>query len=169
MKPCNLLVTRAFDPPGRAADALPSVAMGDVRSDDRAGSDKRAGIVDTLTRYAWALTDRDWDTWVSCFTDDAHVDFTGSGDVAGTPADAATWIAKMMESFAIGVNAIDNISIDFDGDDTATSRTLFTMTLKVAGDTPTYMEARGCYRDRCRTNGGWRIAERVETVADLHG
>lgn len=44
----------------------------------------RAHITDLLSRYTWALVDRDWQAWKGVFTSDAHVDYSTAGGPAGT-------------------------------------------------------------------------------------
>jgi 3-phenylpropionate/cinnamic acid dioxygenase small subunit len=130
---------------------------------------ERAEIENLYSRYAWALVDRDWPAWEACFTADAKIDNTSAGGVVGTPADVAAFLATTFEMFEIALNAVSNLLVDFEDDASATSRAMFTVTMKVADQVaPTYMEARGWYRDRLmRTDHGWRVAERVETLVDV--
>ena len=43
----------------------------------------RIEIQDLLVRYARAIDTKDWDLLDTCFTPDAHVDYTSSGGIAG--------------------------------------------------------------------------------------
>ena len=54
----------------------------------------RALITDLLSRYTWALVDRNWDAWQKVFTPDAHVDYSTAGGPVGSPAVAAKHSAE---------------------------------------------------------------------------
>lgn len=130
-------------------------------------TDDRTEIADVLARYAWALIDQDWVSYESCFTPDAALDFSSTGGPAGTPAEAAAWMATTMAAFAVTFNVIGNVHVRVD-DDAATSRTAFSMLLKTAGESPTYLDVRGWYDDEhVRTADGWRIARRTESLVDM--
>jgi 3-phenylpropionate/cinnamic acid dioxygenase small subunit len=126
----------------------------------------RLAINELLASYSWALSDRDWSAWRAVFTDDAHVDYsTAGGPVCGID-EAATWIEPTLAGFERTLSRGGNTVITFDGDDRATVRSVYTMTMKLAGDTPTFIEASGWYDDVVvRTDAGWKIAERVEQLA----
>lgn len=127
----------------------------------------RDEIAEVLARYAWALVDQDWASYRECFTADAALDFGATGGPAGTPGECAEWMAATMAGFAITFNVIGNVSVRVEGD-SATSRTAFTMLLTTAGDEPSSLEVRGWYDDEhARGPGGWRIARRTETLADM--
>ena len=40
-------------------------------------------IHELLARYARSVDDRDWDLYRSVFTDDAHIDYSSAGAIAG--------------------------------------------------------------------------------------
>jgi 3-phenylpropionate/cinnamic acid dioxygenase small subunit len=131
--------------------------MSDSRADDR------LAIGELMARYAWGLADRDWAAWRACFTADAHVDYTTAGGVAGTPAEAATWLEATLAMFDVSISQASNVVIDFSDDHTAAVRSMYKMTMRIPGDAPTYMEACGYYRDTVvRTESGWLLADRFE-------
>ena len=126
----------------------------------------RALITDLLARYSWALADRDWSAWVGCFTADAQVDYSTAGGPVGTPTDAANTFSGMMSMFDVSLSSGGNVAITFVGDDKATVRSIYTMTMRIPGDQPTYMQASGWYNDTIvRTSEGWRIQNRFEQLA----
>lgn len=126
----------------------------------------RAEIAELYARYAWALNDRDWTAWEAIFTEDAKIDNSNAGGVIDSRSELSSFLATTLESFEHLLNAINTVVIDFGGDHDASSRAMLS---KVAGDPPTYMNVRGFYRDRLRrTDHGWRVSERVETILDLH-
>lgn len=128
----------------------------------------RALIADLLSRYSWALADRDWDRWVAQFTPDAHVDYSTAGGPVGTPSEAAQTFAAMMAMFDVSLSAGGNVMIDFVGPDSAKVRSVYTMTMRIPGaegGQPTYMQASGWYNDTVkRTPAGWRIHDRFEQL-----
>jgi 3-phenylpropionate/cinnamic acid dioxygenase small subunit len=126
----------------------------------------RALITDLLSRYTWALVDRDWDTWQKVFTPDAHVDYSTAGGPVGSPAIAAETFSGMMAMFDVSLSSGGNVAITFDNDDTAKVRSIYTMTMRIPGDQPTYMQASGWYNDTIvRTPNGWLISNRFEQLA----
>jgi 3-phenylpropionate/cinnamic acid dioxygenase small subunit len=128
-------------------------------------ADDRLDIQELLSRYSWALSDRDFDAWQTCFVADARTDFTTAGGIAGTPAEAAAWLSSTMGMFETVISHGGNVVIDFDGDDSARVRSIYKMVMKIGGETSTYMEACGYYNDTIvRTADGWRIADRFEQL-----
>lgn len=126
----------------------------------------RAHITDLLSRYTWALVDRDWQAWKEVFTADAHVDYSTAGGPVGTPSEAAETFGQMLSMFDVALSAGGNVAITFDNEDTAKVRSVYTMTMRIPGDQPTYMQASGWYLDTIvRTAEGWRIHNRFEHLA----
>lgn len=130
----------------------------------------RSEINDLLVRYSEALNRGDWDTWTACFTDDAHLDYTTAGGVAGTVGEAVSWLSPTMAIFDMRMSRLANIQICFDGADQAAVGSQYNMVMRIpAGDqagTPTYIEAGGWYDDVVvRTAPGWRISRRTERIA----
>lgn len=128
----------------------------------------RAHIADLLSRYTWALSDRDWDAWVAVFTPDAEVDYSTAGGPVGDPASAAETFRGMMGMFDVNLSSGANLTIAFTDDDTATARSSYTMVMRIPGADgaqPTYMQASGWYDDIIvRTAEGWRIRKRFEQL-----
>lgn len=126
----------------------------------------RLEIHELLAAYTWALTDRDWTTWRSLFTDDAHLDYsTAGGPVCGID-EAVEWIGPTMAGFDVVIGHGGNVVVSFDGHSRATARSIYKMVMKLGGDTPTFLEACGWYDDvLTRTPDGWRISRRIEQLA----
>ena len=130
-------------------------------------AEDRAEINELLSRYAWAMADKDWTAWRATLTPDATVDYTTAGGVAGTADEAMAWLEQTMGGFDVTMSAVGNAVIDptDNDDDTAGVRSLYRMVMRIPGDTPTYLEASGWYRDTVvRTADGWRIADRFEQM-----
>lgn len=130
-------------------------------------AEDRAEINELLSRYAWAMADKDWTAWRATLSPDATVDYTTAGGVAGTADEAMAWLEQTMGGFDVTMSAVGNAVIDptDNDDDTASVRSLYRMVMRIPGDPPTYLEASGWYRDTVvRTGGGWRIADRFEQM-----
>ena len=129
----------------------------------------RAEISDLLLRYSEALNTGDWDEWASCFTDDALVDYTTAGGVAGSTSEAIAWLSPTLSIFEMRIGRIANIRVDFDGPDRANVQSQYSMLMRLPaaeGQNPTYIEAAGWYDDiAVRTSSGWLLRERVERIA----
>lgn len=126
----------------------------------------RAEINDLLVRYSEALNAADWDSWAACFTADAHLDYTTAGGVAGSVGDAVSWLAQTMVAFDLRIGRISNVLPTFVSADEARVSSQYSMVMRVAGDTPTYIEAAGWYDDTAvRTDVGWRLSDRFERIA----
>lgn len=124
----------------------------------------RLAIADVLTRYAWSLDSKEFDGLDDVFTDDAHIDYTSSGGVAGAFPEVKAWLASVLPHFPAYQHLVTNTDIRVDGD-TATSRAEFynpMVTAKPDGSRGIFFVG-GEYHDRlARTPAGWRITERIE-------
>ncbi len=131
-------------------------------------AEDRIEISDVMSRYAWAMADKDWSAWRATLTADATVDYTTAGGVAGTADEARAWLEETMATFDITSSLVGDVVLESDDGNTATLRSLYRMIMRIPGDTPTYLEASGWYRDRFeRTDEGWRIANRFEQMLYL--
>lgn len=132
-------------------------------------TDDRVAIAELMASYSWALSDRDWPAWRQVFTLDAHLDYSTAGGPVGDVETAAAWLESTLAGFAMVLSHGGNVVVRFDGDDRATVRSLYRMTMKIDGEQPTYIQAAGWYDDVVvRTADGWRIAERLERLLDIH-
>ena len=123
----------------------------------------RLEISDLLTRYAHAVDTKDWDTYMTVFTDDATVDYTAAGGEKGTAAEMRTWLENTMAMFEMTQHLISNEDVVIDGD-TATVRAMFYNPMKfVDGDK---FFCGGWYEHKLvRTADGWRSRELREDFA----
>ena len=136
--------------------------MADQRSADR------LAIMETLARYSWAMTDKDWDAYRACFTADATVDYSTAGGPKGTIGEAAEWLAATAGGMDFMISHGGNVVVDFDGDERADVRSIYKVTMRIPGDQPTYLEAHGFYRDRFVRDGErWLIAHKYEEMLYL--
>jgi hypothetical protein len=124
----------------------------------------RVEIDDLLVRYTTAIDTKDWALLDTCFTPDAHVDYTTSGGVAGAYPEVRAWLEKALSIFPITIHAISNSRITLEGD-RASGRTLVDNPMVLPkGEGGAFVFTVYAYYDDefVRTEQGWRIARRVE-------
>ena len=57
----------------------------------------RAEIHDVIVRYGWAIDTKDWALLDTCFSDDAHVDYSSNpGGKVGPYKDVRGWLEKVL-------------------------------------------------------------------------
>jgi 3-phenylpropionate/cinnamic acid dioxygenase small subunit len=131
----------------------------------------RIRINDLLIRYTVAIDTKDWELLDSCFTPDAHVDYTTSGGIKGRYPEVRKWLEKALAAFPMTQHFISNTVVTLDGD-RAQSRTYVINPMgfpKEDGGLHIFTVG-AYYNDRLvYTSEGWRIAERVEEQAYLDG
>jgi 3-phenylpropionate/cinnamic acid dioxygenase small subunit len=132
----------------------------------------RADIQDVVNRYAWAIDSRDWAALDTCFTDDAYVDYSSNpGGRKGPYAEVRGWLERNLAAFAVMQHLMMNTDISLEGD-RATVRTMMVnpMGAKTREGPPHFFYIGGRYDDEfVRTDAGWRIARRVETLLWFEG
>ena len=131
----------------------------------------RIRIGDLLTRYTVALDRKDWRLLDTCFTPDAHVDYTQSGGIKGSYPEVRRWLEKALGLFAMTQHFIGNSSVEIDGD-AASARTyvINPMGMRQPDGSLHIFTVGAYYNDKLVCTGeGWRIAERVEEQAYLQG
>jgi hypothetical protein len=112
-------------------------------------------IQELLSKYARAVDTNDWELWRSLFTDDAAIDYTALGGIAGSRDEVAEFLAASMPLLPMKQHYITNIEADISGD-TAEVIAMFynPMILPGAAD---QSACGGWYRHQLiRTATGWR-------------
>lgn len=132
----------------------------------------RAEIHDVVVRYGWAIDTKDWDLLDTCFTPDAHLDYSSNpGGKAGAYPEIRAWLAEALAAFPVTQHLMSNIDVRLDGE-RATVRTMVANPQGAATrkGPPHFFFIGARYDDRfVRTADGWRIAERVETLLWFQG
>ena len=125
----------------------------------------RGAITEGLYRYAYGIDDRDFDAVRAVFDPDAHLDYTASGGPAGPRDQVVDWIEHGLSLVGPTQHVVTNPLVELDGD-AATSRChLVNPLLSPEEPASTVVLIGGEYRDRwARTDGGWRIVDRVHLV-----
>ncbi len=129
-------------------------------------------IGDVIVRYGWAIDTKDWALLDTCFTDDAHVDYSSNpGGKVGPYREVRGWLEKVMSAFPVTQHLMANTQITLDGD-RAQVRTMVTNPQGAATrEGPLHLFYVGARYDDdfVRTLHGWRIANRVETTLWFEG
>lgn len=124
----------------------------------------RAAIHDLAIAYAHAVDDRDWERWTGLFTEDATIDYTHSGGIAGGRDEVAAWMPGGLSVFTWSMHSISTHEITFTGPDTATGRAdLFNRNGVEWEGRMELCDIGGVYLDEYRREGDvWRFTRRVE-------
>jgi SnoaL-like protein len=132
----------------------------------------RAEIHDVIVRYGWAIDTKDWALLDTCFTDEAHVDYSSNpGGKVGPYKEVRGWLEKVMTAFPVTQHLMSNIDVTLDGD-RATCRTMVTNPQGAATRDGGlhFFYVGGRYDDELvRTDAGWKIAKRIETTLWFQG
>jgi len=124
----------------------------------------RLEIEDLLTRYCYAIDDRDWNAYRNVFTADAVIDDTVTGGVRSGLEEHIVYMKQALSKIAMSQHAISTILVDVKGDDAKVRAHCSCPMVIDLGKGQTEVFFQGLwYRDRlARTPDGWRIKELVE-------
>ena len=114
----------------------------------------RIAVEDLLTRYATTVDRRDWDGYRNVFTDDAEIDYTSAGGIAGTVDEVVEFLSTTLDMFEMTQHLVSNIDVSVDGD-TATVTAMFNNPMRLPGG-DTWFTGGWYHHDLVRTTGGWR-------------
>ncbi|MEV0282135.1 nuclear transport factor 2 family protein [Streptomyces sp. NPDC050610] len=124
----------------------------------------RLEIQELLVAYATAIDSKDFDSLDRIFTEDAHIDYTAFGAIAGTRAEMKEFLTSSMAQFAACQHLIGNPEIRFDGD-RATGRVMCLNALGFpteSGDPRIALLGMWYIDEYTRTPAGWRISRRSQ-------
>jgi ketosteroid isomerase-like protein len=121
----------------------------------------RLEIQDVLTRYTRAVDEGDWDRLDTVFTPDAEIDYTESGGIAGSYAEAKKWLAETLPAFfSKTLHTVGQVSVEYaaSGDEARVVAYFDNPMLMRAGDgEEKVVEVGGKYHHTMiRTPDGWR-------------
>lgn len=117
-----------------------------------------AEITALLYRYARAVDTKDWELYRSVFTEDAHIDYSSAGAVAGSRDEVVGWFAANFGVIAWSMHYITNIEVLTASADEATIRAMFYNPMQLPG-IDGISACGGYYHHRLvRTSDGWRSA-----------
>ena len=119
----------------------------------------RLEIQDVLTRYCYAVDDRNWDVYRQLFTSDAVIDDTVTGGVKSGVEEHIAYMKKALSKVVMSQHAISTILIEVNGDGaTVRAHCSCPMVLDTRENNKHVMFQGLWYRDSLvRTGGGWKI------------
>jgi ketosteroid isomerase-like protein len=112
-------------------------------------------IAALLSRYARAVDTKDWALYRSVFTDDAYVDYSSAGVIAGPRDEVADWLSQAFTAIAMSMHYITNVEIQIEGD-TATVRAMFYNPFQLSGMSELSHCGGYYHHELLRTPDGWR-------------
>jgi len=127
--------------------------------------DDKEQIVEVLIRYATGIDSKDWPLFRSCWTDEIDVDYQQLGRF--TSADALTEVmTRLHEDMGPTYHRLSNFVIAVDGDRATARSYVHAVLMLQPDDSINWVDALGHYDDVfVRTQGGWRIRERLSRTA----
>ena len=118
-------------------------------------------IHELLARYARGIDTRDWPLYRSVFTEDATIDYTSAGAMAGSADEVAAALEQSFAHLPMSQHYITNIEVDLDGD-RAHVVAMFFNPMQLPG----FEEQSACggfyHHDMVRTPDGWKSERLVE-------
>lgn len=122
----------------------------------------RLEIQDLLVAYATAVDSRDIEALDEVFVDDAAIDLTAFGGIAGTLTEMKQWLAQTLAQLPASQHLMANADIRVDGD-RATGRIMCLNPIAIPADNdepPIALLGMWYLDEYLRTPKGWRISRR---------
>jgi len=131
----------------------------------------RIRIHDLLVRYTVAIDQKDWALLDTCFTPDAHLDYTSAGGIAGDYPKVRAWLEKALAPFPVTVHALANSVVEIEGEEATVRTYVHNPMIFNNPDGSVHVFTVGAhYNDKLVwTKDGWRIRERIEQTAFMDG
>ena len=124
----------------------------------------RVEIQDVLTRYCYAVDDRDWDGYRRLFTQDAVIDDTITGGIKSGVEEHVVYLKQALSQVLMSQHAISTIMVELSGDIAEVRmHCSCPIVMETAQDKNHVMFQGLWYRDSLvRTDEGWKIRSLVE-------
>jgi len=116
----------------------------------------RLEITALLYRYSRAVDGKDWGLYRSVFTDDAYIDYSSAGAIAGSRDEVADWLSKGFASIPMAMHYITNIEILELTEDSAQVRAMFYNPMQLPAMTELSFCGGYYHHELVRTPDGWR-------------
>ncbi|WP_099024432.1 nuclear transport factor 2 family protein [Mycolicibacterium palauense] len=116
-------------------------------------------IAALLYRYARAVDGKDWELYRSVFTEDAHIDYSSAGAIAGSRDEVTDWLAAGFATISMSMHYITNIEVlELTAGD-ARVRAMFYNPMLLPGMSELSHCGGYYHHTLVRTAGGWRSRE----------
>jgi ketosteroid isomerase-like protein len=124
----------------------------------------RTEIEDVLTRYCYAVDDRDWDAYRRLFTADAVIDDTVTGGIKSGVEEHVTYLKRALSKVEMSQHAISTVLIELDGNEAKVrSHCSCPIVMATTEDAQHVMLQGLWYRHTfIRTDAGWKIRSLME-------
>lgn len=123
----------------------------------------RLEIQDLITRYVYAIDERDYETLDNVFTPDAVIDYTELGGSKGTREETKQFLGQSMPGFPAFQHLSVNTKLAIDGDTAHAKTILFNpMMMDHEGEKRMFFIGLWYIDELVRTADGWRIKHRRE-------
>lgn len=124
----------------------------------------RLEIQDVLTRYCYAVDDRDWDAYRQLFTPDAVIDDTVTGGIRSGVEEHIAYMKKALSKVSMSQHAISTVLVELNGNEAGVRAHC---SCPIVLDTPQnsrHVMFQGLwYRETLiRIEGGWKIRSLLE-------
>ena len=121
-------------------------------------------IENILTRYCFAVDDREWDAYRSLFTHDADIDDRVTGGIQSGVEEHIQYLKKALSKVVLSQHAISTIRIDVTGDSAFVRAHCSCPMVVDLGESKTCIFFQGLwYRNTLvRTHDGWKISRLAE-------
>ncbi len=131
----------------------------------------RAAIQDLAIAYGYAVDDRDWERWGALFLQDAWIDYTSAGGIAGSRDELVEWMPNATAAFKMCMHSVLTHEIHFTAGDQARGRLhLFNRNEVEWNGELELLDVGGVYEDEYRKIGDtWKFASRVERCTYISG
>lgn len=108
-----------------------------------------------LARYARGVDTKNWQAYRSVFTEDAHIDYSSAGAIAGGREEVIEWLSTGFATIPWSMHYITNVEADIDGD-RATVRAMFYNPMQLPGVSGQSACGGYYHHELVRTRDGWR-------------
>ena len=124
----------------------------------------RFHIEDALTRYCYAVDDRNWDAYRELFTPDAVIDDTVTGGIKSSVEEHITYMKRALSKVLLSQHAISTVLVDLNGDQASVRAHCSCPMVWGMGEGKTHVFFQGLwYRNSLiRTGHGWKIRHLLE-------
>ena len=113
-------------------------------------------IAALLNKYARAVDTKDWELYRSLFTEDAYIDYTAAGFIAGTRDEAADFLSRQQAEVTMSMHYVMNVESNIEGDNAQTQAMWFNAVRPPAASDNSFFGGRW-HDELVRTANGWRI------------
>lgn len=124
----------------------------------------RIEIEDVLTRYCYAVDDREWDSYRNLFTADAVIDDRVTGGLHSGVEEHIQYLKRALSKVLLSQHAISTVHIDLNTDSAQVRAHCSCPMVVDLGEEKRHVFFQGLwYRNSLtRTNNGWKISRLVE-------